>query len=83
MMNYAEKPTGCFQERDYKRWFTYRPTSDPFAIQNGLQHEIDVLDGVRYAQVKKAVAYVAIDEDEYGRPVLQRWDISKHEFYVN
>ena len=30
---------------------------------------------VRYAKVLKTVAYIAVDEDEYGEPVLEKWAI--------
>ena len=37
--------------------------------------------GTRAAIVKKTVAFVAIDEDENGAPVWERWPIKKHNVY--
>lgn len=78
-MNFDRKPTGIFQEKDKGNWFTYRPTNDQWALDNGFLHEIDVLDGVRFANVKKTVVYVCVDEDAYGKSVVERWDIKGHE----
>lgn len=39
-------------------------------------HEIAMSDGsFRFARVLKTVVYVIVDEDEYGRPVTEKWDI--------
>jgi len=35
----------------------------------------------RYGKVLKTVAYIAIDEDEYGNPVVEKWDIKKYRKY--
>ncbi|MHB8071882.1 MAG: hypothetical protein ACYDHF_08060 [Candidatus Cryosericum sp.] len=32
-------------------------------------------EGYRYARVGKTVAYVVIDEDDYGEPVVEKWKI--------
>ena len=54
------------------------PGQGDLGIRNGFLHEIAVCDGsVRFAIVKKTVAIVAIDEDDYGRPVVEKWKI-KH-----
>ena len=37
--------------------------------------------GTRAAIVKRTVAYVAIDEDDYGCPVWEKWPIRKHNVY--
>ena len=71
------KTIGEFQEKDFKQWFTISKTDNEFAKANGLDFEIDVLDGVRYAKILKTVAYVAVDEDEVGKPVLEKWDLAK------
>lgn len=72
---------GMFQEYDRKNYFTYRMTQNAWAIANDLTHEIDVLDGVRFAKVLKTVAHVCIDEDSQGKPVLQSWKIKNHDQY--
>jgi hypothetical protein len=72
---------GQFQEKEFKRYFEYRPTQNPWALANGLNYEIavgpDRIPQVRFAKILKTVAYVAVDEDAEGKPVLQKWDIKK------
>lgn len=72
---------GEFQEVDHGSYFTYKATNDKWAIDNGYNHEIDVLDGLRYANVKKTVAYVVVDEDVDGMPVVEKWSIKRHNVY--
>jgi len=38
-------------------------------------------NGYRYALVKKTVAYVCVDEDDYGQPVVEKWHIKRHREY--
>jgi len=68
---------GRFYLPETRRWFTFRPTDNAWALQHDLIHAIDVLDGVRFGVVRKGIAYVATDEDQYGNPVLDRWTITK------
>jgi hypothetical protein len=43
---------------------------------NDFPHEVAMSDGsFRFAKVLKTVVYVVIDEDEYGLPVVEKWDI--------
>lgn len=84
MINYDkqfEKDSGEFFLPETKKYFSFRPASNPWALENELIHEIDVLDGVRFGIVRKGVAYIAIDENEYGKPVLQRWSITKRRVF--
>ena len=69
---------GEFQEKDHGNWFTYRITSDAWAKENNLTHEIDVLDGIRYARILETVAYVATDVDSMNRAVTEKWVLKKH-----
>jgi len=78
MIKFDTQNLGEFQEKTCGKWFTYRQTTNPWALSNGLNFEIDVLDGVRFAKVKKTVVYVCTDESDTGEPVLQHWEISKH-----
>jgi hypothetical protein len=86
MMNF-DKPffgdSGEFYLPETGRYFTFRPTENSWARHHELIHEIDVLDGVRFAIVRKGLAYVAIDEDSNGYPVLERWNITKRKTYVS
>jgi hypothetical protein len=72
---------GEIQNDEHSGWYTYRETSNPWAKENGLKHEIDVLDGVRFANVKKTVVYVAVDEAADGSAVLEKWNLRKHVAY--
>lgn len=81
MMTLRELNEGEFQECDYGNYFTYRKTDNLWAIEQGFMHEVDVLDGVRFARVLKTVAYVCIDEDEHGKAVFEKWNIKNHSLY--
>jgi hypothetical protein len=72
---------GEFFLPETRKWFTFRPTEDAWAAKHELIHAIDVLDGVRFGVVRKTVAYIAVDEDEYGNPVLERWFITKRRVF--
>lgn len=76
---YVNRPEniGEFREISKGNYFTYRKTDDPWAIEQGYPFIIDVLDGVRFANVKKTVAYVVVDEDEAGAPVVEKWSIKQ------
>ena len=63
-------------------YYTYRKTSNPWALSHGLYFEIDVLDGVRFGIVKKTRAYIAIDEDSEGEPVLEFWYLKRNNQYA-
>lgn len=76
---------GEFQEQDVGNWFTFRLTTDPWAVSQGLTHEFDVGDvvgsGVRFAKILKTRAWVAMDEDEFGNAVLELWKFKKVSLY--
>lgn len=72
-----ERDAGVFFVPDSQRWFRFRPNVDAWGLQHELIHQVDVGDGVRSAIVRKTVAYVAVDEDANGYPVLERWTITK------
>ena len=38
--------------------------------------------GYRYAKVMKTVAYVVVDEDEYGQDVVEKWSIKNNKEYM-
>lgn len=73
---------GEFQEKTHGKYFTYTKTSDPWAIANACTHEIDVLDGVRFAKVLKTVVHICLDEDEYGKAIFEVWKIKNHIKYT-
>lgn len=65
-------------------YFEYRvstgaaPFQGEWGIENGFKHEIAICDGsVRFANIKKTVAYVCIDEDDCGKPIVEKWKIKQ------
>jgi hypothetical protein len=89
------KDSGEFYLPETKKYFSFRPaTKNSWAEKHNLIHEIDVSDGIlvlgrkncivnsiRFAIVRKSIAYVAIDEDQYGNPVLEKWQITKRRIF--
>ena len=81
---------GSFREKDTDNLFEFsenRDSTEPWA-QN-LPHKIWVTEsvpgidsGFRYGIVKKTVAYLAVDEDELGNPVMEKWQIKQHRTYL-
>jgi hypothetical protein len=82
MLTMRDTNIGEFQEIEYNNYFTYRKTDNPWALQNNLKHEVDVGDGVRFANVLKTVVHMCIEEDAEGKAVLDTWKIKKHVLYV-
>ena len=88
---YTKDPIGAFQEKDVGNWFEFsmNDEQDPYskAIKLNYPHKVWVGGGQindsgwRYANVKKTVAYVLVDEDE-GGPILERWFLKKHKEYA-
>lgn len=82
MLSMHQENTGEFREKQFRKWFTYRPTDDTWANKHGLTHEIDVADGTRFAVVKKTVAIVAIDEADDGTPITEKWSLAQNRAYL-
>ena len=69
---------GCFKNKETGKTFEYRknPINQP-----NYPHEVFVGDGstagnsTRLARVMNTVAYVVVDEDEFGQYVVEKWDI--------
>lgn len=77
-----QQDAGEFYLPETKKWFTFQPnTDDAWGLRHDLIHKIDVLDGYRCGIVRKGVAYIAVDENEYGAPVLERWTITKRRVF--
>ena len=79
MWKFSETSVGEFVEQDFGKCFTYNKVGEynPYNVL----HEIDVLDGTRFANVKQTVCYVVVDEDAEGNPVFEKWNIKKHVKY--
>lgn len=78
---------GCFTHRWTDTFFEFSVNDDDWS---DLPHKVWVttprpgLDsGFRYARVLKTVAYVVVDEDEFGKPVVEKWEIKHHRLYKN
>lgn len=81
MWVFHDRNIGEFVEVDHGCNFTYRGITDNDYNPYKLPHMVDVLDGIRFATVKKTVAYVCVDEDAQGKPVMEKWVIKKHRIY--
>jgi hypothetical protein len=86
---YTKDPIGCFTEKDHGNYFEYSLNDDSMALCEDYPHKVWVGSGqiggdsgYRYAIVKKTVAYVCVDEDEFGLPVLEKWNLTKNKTYV-
>jgi hypothetical protein len=71
---------GSFVEKSAGMTHEYSLIGDDGLLWMGEEypHKLWTLDGFRYANIKKTVAYIIVDEDEYGLPVVQKWDIKQH-----
>ena len=80
---HTKDPIGAFIEKEVGNHFEFslndRDTWCDFP------HKIWVGDvvgqGYRYGTVKKTVAYIAVDEDEFGLPVVEKWAIKNYREY--
>lgn len=81
MHRYNPQNLGEFQEQEFGNWFTYRKTNNTWALSQGLEFEIDVGDGVRFAKVLKTVAHVCCNEGDSGVAITEPWKIKKHNIY--
>lgn len=73
------KVSGSFTEKTYGKSFEFRITDNQWAIQHGYNLEIAVgpLGETRPAKILKTVAYVVVDEDQNGLPIVEKWSIKK------
>ena len=72
------EPLGAFKHKETKSTFHWWDTQDKWAKEHGFPHEIEVgpnKEHVRFAHVKGTVAHVAVDEDEHGNAVTEKWPI--------
>lgn len=70
--------------------FEYRLSQDSWGKSHGLPHEVCVSSKAsgakgdwRAANVKGTVCIIATDEGPDGKPVLEKWAITRHVKYVN
>ena len=86
---YTQSPIGCFTEKEVGNYFEYSLNDDPINnINEDFPHKVWVGggqindSGYRYANVKKTVAYICVDEDEFGLPVIEKWYLKKNVEYA-
>ena len=89
-LTYTQDPIGSFVEKDTGNTFEFSWNKDKlegeaFWDYGNLPHKVWVASGqiggdsgYRYAEVKKTVAYIAVDEDEYGKPVFEKWALKNN-----
>lgn len=82
-------PIGVFVEKDTGNYFEFSINEDHMAADEngGFTHKVWVGDTIgwpyRYAVVMKTVAYIAVDEDDEGLPVVEKWYLKKCQEYAN
>ena len=83
---------GHFEEKSAGHYFEWSENDEPFAECPSrwpweFPHKIWVGDEIgspyRLGIVKKTVAYICIDEDEFGHPVLEKWSLKNTRIYPN
>lgn len=91
-----EKPIGAFTLAGHTKFkttahgrFEYRISQDAWGKSHGLPHEVCVSrkdpngrGDWRSANVKGTVCYIAVDEGADGKPVIEKWAITRHVKYV-
>ena len=87
---YAKDVVGTFVEKDTGNYFEYSLNDEPkgFVDPEHYPHKVWVggegvcgMSGWRYANVKKTVCYIIVDEDD-GGPILERWFLKKNTEYA-
>jgi hypothetical protein len=78
---------GIFAEKEFGYMFEYSTRTEDLDVFEGYPHKVWMNgackhdSGFRYANVKKTVAYVVINEDDEGKPVAEKWIIKAHQEY--
>lgn len=80
---------GCFAEKETGNYFEYAVRPDEgIDFAPDCPHIVYVTNpitgvdhGFRYAKVLKTVAWIAVDEDENGDAVYEKWEIKQHRNY--
>jgi hypothetical protein len=89
---YTQNPIGRFVEKDTGNYFEYSLNDEPMNSHLGedFPHKVWVggggvagMTGWRYANVRKTVAVIVVDEDEFGLPVTEKWYLKSNKEYTN
>jgi hypothetical protein len=82
---------GTFKHKGYDTSFDYVINSpeDSWLPVVNYPHRVWVCNnpiaesGWRYANVKKTVVDIVVDEDAYGQPIIEKWSIKNHLTFDN
>lgn len=79
---------GCFNEVEFGNFFEFRNLSEdefqPFDNYKQVVYTTNHGDGnPRYARVLKTVAYVVVNEDADGQPIVEKWSIRSYREYAS
>jgi len=84
---YAEQQIGAFKEKSAGNTFEFSANDDQGDMAEW-PHRVWVASGKiandsgwRYAKVMKTVAYIVVDENDYGEPVVEKWYVKNHRTY--
>lgn len=87
-LTYTVDPIGSFVEKDVGNTFEYS-FNDEQGDMPQWPHRVWVASGKigndsgwRYAKVMNTVAYIVVDENDYGEAVVEKWNIKKRTDYV-
>jgi len=85
---HTQTPIGCFVHSNGNH-FEYSVNPDTYEFAKEFPHIVWVGSygiggdqGYRYAIVKKTVAYIAVDEDEFGNSVMEKWYLKRNDKYL-
>ena len=77
---------GCFTHKDHDSYFEFSTATPAESAWAGAEYNMKVwlLGGIswRLAKILKTVAYVVVDEDAHGMPVVERWATKKFLVYT-
>ena len=94
---YTKDPIGQFVEKDTGNYFEFSMNPDDTVLappaHGGRNIEfphivwvggegVCGMRGYRYARVMETVVHIITDEDEYGRAVVEKWNLKKKVDYV-
>jgi hypothetical protein len=79
---HTKDPIGCFTEKEVGNYFEYSHNDEEGGWGGEWPHKIWVGDGYRYGMVMVTRAYVVVDEDDRGEPVVEKWLLKKNRLYA-
>lgn len=82
---HTKDPVGIFIEQSVGNYFEF--SLNDVDTMGDWPHKVWVGglvndQGFRFARVLKTVAYIVVDEDEMGQPVVEKWNIKSLKEYA-